>query len=786
MKPSKTDEPGMGARNKPRVTQACDVCSKKKSKCDGAKPSCCVCTQAGNQCTYTRSTKKRGPPPGYFSGIMNRLKHLESIIADTEGPCDPVSMANGDTSVKLGAATADTTTAADTTTTADTTTNTQTQFDTEVLLSRLEAYLNVQKPCPPSYEQDVNVGLANIATNGQSQAPVQHWDQSSHPSFVLPMQPIDYIQSTQPMLPISNTQPMQYPQYAQPLQPMPYMQPMQYLQTPQLQYPQQLMSTHLQPQGILPTAVTNPSSTFPTMASHQLKVQPGIYTSTCPTSTTPSLDQESYLVSGSRSISSKPLLSAHDPSQLASDMHSLSSHMHSLSSHSLPEVHSPGSLPILPDTQMTIITYLDWFNTRIPIFDRGCILRDIFTLPRDLVMAMCALAATAPRSDGSSTYNAGDSYYLAAKASLDENSEDPSAFTVATAMLLAYYAAGSGRGTAATVLVATGLRIAQKIKLDREQDASKPTALLSDDSEFHRRLWFQLVDADFSAAFATGMPFLIADKVQKGVIAPTSYERDMTSLLTDGSLGWMGNAVQNDDLTLHLIKSDDPKMADKNMWIQMIKLQGLARRVVDFVRTINPDVGSGEADEEFDEDLQRSILDKEMQDYYDQLPAEMKVISETYYVEMSSPSQPSWRTAYLQCLYLFVHMSVHSLVLLRMAGQQQAFPQSSHSNASLLKSRNFARQLSQFVQQFLNTNAFFHHVPPFIGRIIYHTALVQILLMRCMDANVIELNSIVDVHIQALRNISLWYLPCVYEVKLLEAFRMLPFKKIKPSQCPRM
>ncbi|KAH6565011.1 hypothetical protein BASA62_007570 [Batrachochytrium salamandrivorans] len=170
MKPSKTDEPGMGARNKPRVTQACDVCSKKKSKCDGAKPSCCVCTQAGNQCTYTRSTKKRGPPPGYFSGIMNRLKHLESIIADTEGPCDPVSMANGDTSVKLGAATADTTTAADTTTTADTTTNTQTQFDTEVLLSRLEAYLNVQKPCPPSYEQDVNVGLANIATNGQSQS----------------------------------------------------------------------------------------------------------------------------------------------------------------------------------------------------------------------------------------------------------------------------------------------------------------------------------------------------------------------------------------------------------------------------------------------------------------------------------------------------------------------------------------------------------------------------------------------------------------------------------------
>ncbi|OZJ02514.1 hypothetical protein BZG36_04252 [Bifiguratus adelaidae] len=50
-----------------RITQACDLCRKKRTKCDIdlAKLTCTTCTLAGVHCTFEKTHKKRGPPKGW-------------------------------------------------------------------------------------------------------------------------------------------------------------------------------------------------------------------------------------------------------------------------------------------------------------------------------------------------------------------------------------------------------------------------------------------------------------------------------------------------------------------------------------------------------------------------------------------------------------------------------------------------------------------------------------------------------------------------------------------------
>ncbi|KAL7328127.1 hypothetical protein PS15p_206447 [Mucor circinelloides] len=65
-----------------RVSRACDLCRKKKIKCDGASPVCGNCLAFHLECSYKDTTKKRGPPKGYIEAIENRLHKLEAYLND--------------------------------------------------------------------------------------------------------------------------------------------------------------------------------------------------------------------------------------------------------------------------------------------------------------------------------------------------------------------------------------------------------------------------------------------------------------------------------------------------------------------------------------------------------------------------------------------------------------------------------------------------------------------------------------------------------------------------------
>ncbi|KAI1325347.1 N-terminal binuclear Zn cluster-containing protein [Xylariaceae sp. FL0255] len=65
-----------------RIARACDMCRKKKIKCDGKLPSCTHCINYKTDCVFTQVEKKRSPPKGakYIEGLENRLERMESLL----------------------------------------------------------------------------------------------------------------------------------------------------------------------------------------------------------------------------------------------------------------------------------------------------------------------------------------------------------------------------------------------------------------------------------------------------------------------------------------------------------------------------------------------------------------------------------------------------------------------------------------------------------------------------------------------------------------------------------
>ncbi|KAI8334368.1 fungal-specific transcription factor domain-containing protein [Chlamydoabsidia padenii] len=78
-----------GGNKRQRVSRACDLCRRKKIRCDGLIPICSNCNAFDLECTYKDTTKKRGPPKGYIEAIENRLYKLEGLLGEMAQGDDP-------------------------------------------------------------------------------------------------------------------------------------------------------------------------------------------------------------------------------------------------------------------------------------------------------------------------------------------------------------------------------------------------------------------------------------------------------------------------------------------------------------------------------------------------------------------------------------------------------------------------------------------------------------------------------------------------------------------------
>jgi len=57
-------------RNNADKRQACDMCRKKKIKCDGKMPQCTHCINYKTECIFTHVEKKRQPPKGCVIRVL--------------------------------------------------------------------------------------------------------------------------------------------------------------------------------------------------------------------------------------------------------------------------------------------------------------------------------------------------------------------------------------------------------------------------------------------------------------------------------------------------------------------------------------------------------------------------------------------------------------------------------------------------------------------------------------------------------------------------------------------
>ncbi|KAK0787853.1 hypothetical protein LTR75_012749 [Friedmanniomyces endolithicus] len=77
------DDPSPEGRDakRRRIARACDMCRKKKIKCDGTQK-CSHCLNYKTECIFTMVEKKRAPPKGakYIEGLENRLGRMENLL----------------------------------------------------------------------------------------------------------------------------------------------------------------------------------------------------------------------------------------------------------------------------------------------------------------------------------------------------------------------------------------------------------------------------------------------------------------------------------------------------------------------------------------------------------------------------------------------------------------------------------------------------------------------------------------------------------------------------------
>jgi hypothetical protein len=69
-----------GSSSRKRSSKACDVCHKKKVRCDGEQP-CRNCQKSGSSCLYTPSNRKRGPRTGYIESLEEKVNEMQRLLA---------------------------------------------------------------------------------------------------------------------------------------------------------------------------------------------------------------------------------------------------------------------------------------------------------------------------------------------------------------------------------------------------------------------------------------------------------------------------------------------------------------------------------------------------------------------------------------------------------------------------------------------------------------------------------------------------------------------------------
>ncbi|KAJ3011872.1 hypothetical protein HKX48_006610 [Thoreauomyces humboldtii] len=429
-----------------------------------------------------------------------------------------------------------------------------------------------------------------------------------------------------------------------------------------------------------------------------------------------------------------------------------------------------------------------------------------------LLNSMYALAArfsSHPAIQTEVCYNAGDMFYIKAREMVDHYMDVPNASTVTALLILANYAAESGRGSAAWMYSGMAIRMAQELKLNVEPDFDETLSSIGSnltwlEKESRRRLWWNCFVLDRYAGAAADRSMIINEKDCRVYLPAEEAEWEQgtgtTSLSTHG-----GSATPtNDSYQIAVLTSTQtftPGMASQSPYGYFILLVKIFGKILEYSNTLkNTQRVNGATNPALtpDADYQLSVLDASLRDWFSSLPDWMRDLEADHAATQaaggpqgpSGPNPPSFGTAFVHIFYHTCVILLHRPKMMLGAHSRDAQagtpPSGNTASAEILQNASFivclssANAIATVIRQVLETNPNFLYLPPFVGFCIFQSGLVHLLASQLTPGHPIGQHSAtspdpahrqfatvvtqaqhnVSAHLTALKGVSrFWFMP---------------------------
>ncbi|KAJ3039627.1 hypothetical protein HDV00_012085, partial [Rhizophlyctis rosea] len=439
----------------------------------------------------------------------------------------------------------------------------------------------------------------------------------------------------------------------------------------------------------------------------------------------------------------------------------------------IPASSQPTPIAIPPEATAELIElYFHYVYPIMPLIHKPTFMRNLPNESPLMLNAMYAVAArysTHPsiRTNPNALYNSGDVFYIKARELVDHYMDVPNVSTVNALLVLATYAAGSGRGSAAWMYSGMAIRMAQELKLNVEpefEEAYATTNRLSWlEREMRRRLWWCCFVLDRYAGAAADRSMIINEKDCKVYLPSNEYAWNSVTELNDEPAD-IGN--NKDSFQIAVVTSTNmftPGIPAQNGFGYFVLLTKIFGKIVEYSNhfknpqrngsgsgttngqpttpNVTTPLGSGTnpnssaANPAPDTDYQLSILDASLRDWFASLPDWMRTVGDVYTNEIGSRNPPSWQIAYL---HIFYHTCVILLHRPKMMIALREQPQSVQFSPPFIVCNSSAGEISAVISKVMATNPNFYFFSPFTGFCIFQSGLIHVMAAQVSsDAGVV-------------------------------------------------
>ncbi|KAI8802203.1 fungal-specific transcription factor domain-containing protein [Cladochytrium replicatum] len=450
------------------------------------------------------------------------------------------------------------------------------------------------------------------------------------------------------------------------------------------------------------------------------------------------------------------------------------------------------SSPVLPQEVLDdlITLFYEYCDPFFPLLNQRNFRKKIQTHSPLLLNAIYALSArfsTHPLvlTKPDQPFASGDVFYMRARELVDHYMDSPSQSTVTALVLLATYAAGSGRGSAAWMYSGMAIRMAQELKLnvepEFEESSSNRHRSDSLEMEERRRLWWCCYILDRYAGAAADRSMIINEKDCR-VYLPCP--EDVFQALGDDEeaeqreqpTATAAAFTHNDSFQIAVLTSTNmftPGMPHQNSTGYYILLTKIFGKIVEYSnqhKSLSPRRGHQQVTDghraqavaqgrsfpgPLDADYQLSVLDASLRDWMSSLPDYIRIVDDQFTVNHNPDSSAAWIPPYL---HIYYHTCVILLHRPKMMGLICDTPEQVRYSSCFKACRSAASEICNLIEKVMKSNPNWNYICPFVAFCIFQSGLIHVMSAQMVEDDSSSISrSKVEIHVRALGAIARYW-----------------------------